>query len=230
MIFRYCLLSLFFICLIATGYSQDKVYNLKKGQAFDILLLTQNPEAKESLGRYFKEVIPIGQEYGYTPQKSLKTDRPPVQGNYWPGVIVVGLWTDYSKRVAFVDDIITRIPDFHERRREIWPTFNLTYWEVKEDMTVTVKADKFNVMTAYWSEDDQKFEKFTNLWKKNVEKQGGEIILDLQKGTSPFGYHYNPDFLTISEWENEAAFKAHLEKTLSSDHTGVQHVNQFVIE
>ena len=99
MIFRYCLLSLFFICLIVTGYSQDKVYNLKKGQAFDILLLTQNPEAKESLGRYFKEVIPIGQEYGYTPQKSFQTTRPPVQGNYWPGVSLLGFGRTIAKEL-----------------------------------------------------------------------------------------------------------------------------------
>ena len=115
-------------------------------------------------------------------------------------------------------------------RREIWPTFYLTYWEVKEDKTVTVKADKFNVMTAYWSEDDRKFDKFTDQWKQNAKKQGAKILLDLQEGTSPFGYQYNPDFLTITERDSEEAFKAHLAKTLSSDHDGVKHVNQFVIE
>lgn len=206
-----------------------KSYTLKKGQAFDILLFNTNTEAKETLDRYFKSAIPVAVKNGYMPQKGFKIVEPPLQGNYWPKTVIIGLWEDYSKREEFARNITDEVPDFHEMRREIWSSFNLTYWELQQDYSFAVKPEKFNVMTAYWGNDDEAFPKFRKEWLQLVEKSRGNKLIGFFKGTSPFGYEYNPDFITITEWESKGAFDKFLEKNLEMDHKGVKHVNQFIL-
>ncbi len=227
---NHLLLSSMFLLTCATGHTQVKSYSLKKGQALDILLFNTNDEAKETLNRYFKEAIPVAQKSGYIPQKGLRINQPPLQGNYWPQTMIVGLWTDYAKREQFVRDITNSVPDFHAMRREIWSTFNLTYWEITADKTINIEAEKYNVLTSYWSEDQDSFELFTKTWLALAEQAGGEVLLELTQGTSPFGYNYDPDYLTISRWDSKEQFDAFYAKNIALDHKGVKHVNQFVIE
>lgn len=210
--------------------SEVKSYTLEKGQAFDILLFNTNDEAKETLDRYFKSAIPVAMKSGYMPQKGFRVDQPPLQGNYWPKSVIIGLWKDYDKRVQFIDDIVKEVPDFHEMRREIWTSFNLTYWEVSQDYSFDVNPEKFNVLTAYWSNDDAVFPEFRSEWLKQVEKSGGNKLIGFFKGSSPFGYEYNPDHLTITEWESKEAFDKFNEKIQAMDHASVKHVNQFSIQ
>lgn len=225
------LTMILFACSCITMNGQEvKKYNLKKGQAFDILLFNTNDEAKETLDRYFKSAIPVAMKSGYLPQKGFRIEQPPLQGNYWPKTMIIGLWEDYDKRIQFIDDIVKEVPDFHEMRREIWTSFNLTYWEVGQDYSFEVNPEKFNVVTAYWSNDDEVFPKFRTEWLKQVEKSGGNKLIGFFKGSSPFGYDYNPDHLTITEWESKEAFDKFNEKIQAMDHEGVRHVNQFIIE
>lgn len=225
------LIMILFACSCITLSGQEvKKYNLKKGQAFDIIFFNTNQEAKETLGKYFKSAIPVAQRNGYLPQKGFKIEQTPLQGNYWPETMIIGLWQDYDKRVQFIDDIVKEVPDFHEMRREIWTSFNLTYWEVSQDYSFEVNPEKINVVTAYWSGDDEAFPKFRSEWLKQVEKSGGNKLIGFFKGSSPFGYEYNPDHLTITEWESKEAFDKFNEKIQAMDHKGVRHVNQFIIE
>lgn len=210
--------------------SEIKSYSIKKGQAFDIILFNTNAEAKETLDRYFKSAIPLAMKSGFIPQKGFKVEEPPLQGNYWPKTVIIGLWEDFDKREQFALNITDEVPDFHEMRRKIWTSFNLTYWEVGQDYSFDVNSEKFNVMTAYWGNDDEKFPKFRRAWLDQVEKSGGNKLIGFFKGSSPFGYEYNPDHLTIVEWESKEAFEKFKEKTLEIDHDGVKHVNQFRIQ
>lgn len=222
---------LLFVCSFnALAQSGVKSYSIKKGQAFDIILFNTNPDAKETLNKYFESAIPVAVKNGYQPQKGFKVNQPPLQGNYWPKTVIIGLWEDFDKREQFALNITDEVSDFHEMRREIWTSFNLTYWEVQQDYSFEVNQEKFNVLTAYWSSDDTAFPKFRKNWLKQVSKSGGNKLIGFFKGTSPFGYEYNPDFLTITEWESKEAFEVFKKKNLKMDHTGVKHVNQFIIE
>ncbi|MFK7953308.1 MAG: hypothetical protein AB8B73_10725 [Ekhidna sp.] len=213
-----------------SAQSEIKSYSLKKGQAFDIIFFNTNPEAKEVLGKYFKSAIPVAQKNGYMPQKGFKIEEAPLQGNYWPQTMIIGLWKDYDQRVKFVTEITKEVPDFHEMRREIWTSFNLTYWEVGQDYSFDVDPSKYNVVTAYWGNDDVNYPKFRREWLDQIEKSGGNKLIGFFKGTSPFGYEYNPDHLSIVEWESKEAFEAFKEETLKMDHSAVKHVNQFAIQ
>ena len=226
---RYVLMSIILFTFL-NGKAQTKTYELKKGQSFDILLFNTIPESKEALNKYFQSAIPVAQKYGYMPQKGFNVTENPTQGNYWPKTVIVGLWRDYSKREDFITEITDEVPDFHEMRRRIWSSFFLTYWEVKEDKTIEVSSDRFNVLTAYWEEDAKSFEKFKQRWKSDAKQSGGKLVLELEDGKSPVGYYYNPDHLTITSWESKEAFEAFYEKNLEMNHSGVKHVNQFIIE
>ena len=228
--FRYVIASLVLALAIQNLDAQIKTYELKKGQAFDILLFNTIPESKETLDRYFKTAIPVGVEYGYMPQKGFKVTENPLQGNYWPKTVIIGLWSDFRKREDFVTEISNHVPDFHEMRRAIWSSFFLTYWEVKEDQTILVDSERFNVLTAYWEEDPELFKKFIEGWKKEVNQTEGSILLELTDGHSPMGYYYNPEYLSITSWESKESFEAFYEKNLKMNHDGVKHVNQFIIE
>lgn len=222
------LVALLFTLMLDTQ-SQVKSYSLKKGQALDLLFFSTNPDAKETMDRYFKRAIPEAIKNGYLPQKGFKISQSPLQGNYWPETLIIGLWKDFEQREQFTNDIIKDVPDFHEMRREIWTSFNLTYWKIAEDKDFTVDSEKFNVLTAYWSKGNS-FEEFNKKWLKEAKKSGGRIVLELTDGTSPFGYYYDPDYVTITEWDSKEAFDSFNEKNKLMDHKEVKHVNQFIIE
>lgn len=211
------------------GNAQVKTISLKKGEVLDLLLLNTNTEAEEELTEYFNKAIPVAQKWGYKPQYSSKITEPPTQGNYWPSTFIIAKWEDYNKRVQFTKDILLEYPQFHERRRTIWTSFNLTYWKVEQDLEVEIDPDKFYIATSYWGEEQKAFTSFQSSWEQEVDKGGGKVVLEFTNGVSPFGYHYNPDLFVLIEWESREAFEYFYEKNVSMDHNGVKHVNQFIL-
>ncbi len=224
----YLLITLLISC-VHENQAQTRTYHLKEGQSFDIILFNTNPNAKELLNEYLSSVVVVGQEYGYLPQKGFRINEQPLAGNYWPRTMVVGLWDDYDKREAFISEITDRIPDFHAMRREIWSSFFLTYWKVTANQTITISDEKFNVFTAYWGAGAT-FEESSRDWRQAVEQAGGEVVLWLEEGTSPLGYHYDPEIATITSWESREAFMQFQRKNSPTGLTGLKHINQFVIQ
>lgn len=230
MIFRHLLLSIFAFILVGSAEAQSKTLSLKKGQALDLLLLTTNTEASDKRNEYFAAAVSVAQQYGYTPQYSSGIKEPPTQGNYWPEALILATWKVHEDRVKFITDIEQKYPEFHEMRRTIWPNFHLTYWKVEEDQDVVINSEKFYVATAYWGKEGRRFKSFASTWQKEVANQEGQVVLTMKEGTSPFGYHYNPDLFTITEWASREAFEQFHTKNIAMDHEGVLHVNQFVIQ
>lgn len=216
-----------------TGFSfinpSDKiVYSFKKGEILDILLLTNKPDIEPLFDRYKKTAFPVAMGLSYQPLPGFKIGSF-TQGNIQPGHMVLGKWGNRKKREQFLSDITHTVPDFHEQRRAIWSQFLLTYYEMSKDITFEIDKTKFQVVTAYWQKDASTFKKFKKQWLKQSKKQGGRTVLELTNGTSPFGYHYQPDYMVISEWENDAAFQKFYAEDMKMKHQGVQHVNQFIL-
>ena len=88
---------------------------------------------------------------------------------------------------------------------------------------------KFNVMTAYWMDEGSQKD-FSEDWLEKVEAKGGTTSLTLIDGTSPYGYYYNPDFLTITSWESKEAFEVFKEEAGTLDSQGLKHINQFILQ
>lgn len=219
------------ILCIATMAAQEtkKSFNFKKGQVLDIIFLNQKPDKDNLLQEYFKLVFPVAQKNGYNPQSGVSIEKY-TQGNYHPQSMVFGYWNTFDSRSEFLSEIRNTVPDFHKRRSDLWSTFALTYWELQNDLSFEINSDKYNVVTAYWRKDGESLVKFKSAWSQKVKQLGGNITVELTNGASPFGYYYNPDYLVITEWENEAAFKTFYKANLNMDHKAVKHVNQFILQ
>lgn len=224
-------------CLLICGHTtslsgQDKsrTIDLKKGQVFDILLLNYAPDVEAAKQRYFKEAFPIATKNGYQPGAGFTVKEMPTQGNYHPELMVTGTWPSLAARTAGVFALETELGDFHEQRRTIWSSFNVTYYEMPEDVSFTTDPAKYYVATMFWGKESAVYGKFLRKWAKAARESGGKKMMTLLDGHSPFGYYHNPDFFTITEWKNEAAFNAFLAKDRALDHAGIKHLNQFRIQ
>ncbi len=200
-------------------------YDFKKGQAFDIIFLTTKPNVDDKLQSYFKDVFPVAEASGYHNLKGFGLGET-TQGNYQPGVMVFGYWDSKSNRSEFLTKIEKKMPDFHEQRRTIWSTFDLTYYVLREDLSFEVDTEKFNVVTTYWAKNMKNFKSFEKALRLKTTTNGGEIKLSLKDGDSPFGYYHNPDLLLITEWESEEDFRKFYDENVQMDHSSIKHVNQ----
>lgn len=224
------ILILFAESLNLSAQSAPKSFSYKKGQVLDIIFLNTKKDTEAALDNYFKTAFPVATKYGYTGQGGLGLTENPTQGNYHPEVMVFGVWTSLKQRKDFLVNIESEMPEFHQERRKIWSSFNLTYWEMKDDLSFTVNSEKFNVATLYWQKDEKSFNQFKAAWNNRAKKSGGKEILTLTNGDSPFGYHFDPDYLVITEWDSKAAFEKFHKESLKLNHDAVKHVNQFIIQ
>lgn len=227
----YFLLSLALVSVKAQG--NTKMYVLKKGQIFDVLLRTNNAEAsQEAKDKFDRDVIPRALEKGYQVMPSgLYFEPVAIQGNYSPGHMVLGGWENLKTRENAMQVLVTELPDFHQIRRELWTTLFSTYFEIEEDISFSIREDKFYVVTAYHHKRERSFREFKKEWANNIDESGGRIILELENGESPFiGHLYEPHHFTITEWTNRDSFEIFLSKNKNMDHSSIKYVNQFALQ
>jgi len=219
------------VLIVSTASAQEKLqsYDFKKGEVLDIMLLSQTENASESFKRYKETIFPVGFEYTYRPQSGFGI-KALTLGTNKAQLFLFGKWRSLEKREGFLDVITERVPDFHEQRRELFPYFGLTYYEMKQDLKFSVDTSKFNVVTALWKNQDKKDTSFFKKWIDAVKKYGGTVVLTLENGTSPLGYYYNADILCLVEWQKETDFQAFAEKHPLSFYEPLRNVHQFVIQ
>ena len=227
----FLLTALLFCLSWSFSYAQVPVrtYEFKKGEVFDILLLVQKPDTQEALKKYFEDAFPVAQNLSFQSVPGFRVAEHS-QGNILPDLLVFGKWENLEKREAFLETITDEVPDFHERRRNIWSYFGLRYYEMSEDFTLRFDKGKLHVATAYWFQPGNEDSNFYAEWKQVMARHGGEILIELEEGISPVGYQYNPDIFVITTWSNEAEFNAFQQQAFSLKKTGMQHVNEFILK
>lgn len=215
------------------SFGQGKLvkYELKKGEAFDILLATTKAGSKDSFKEYREKAFPVAVEMGYSFLPGFNISEI-VQGKTQPKGIIMGKWTSLATREKFLDVIEERVPNFHQLRKDIWSLFNVTYYEIKEDYFFELDPSKIIVATACWKKENtqSQFDSFINKWKNALKKTDGTIKLELTNGKSPSGYVYNPDIMVIAQWDSLEDFEAFQKLNLKMDFNILKNVNQFVLE
>lgn len=208
---------------------KTKTFHFKKGEVLDIILLSQTENATALFDRYKKTAFPVAFEYSYKPQPGFGVARV-TMGTNKVGAFLFGKWASIEKREGFLKSIAKRVPDFHQQRRDLFPYFGLTYYEMNEDLKFSVDTSKYNIATALWKKPTEQSASFFKKWKNAIIKSGGKIVLTLQNGKSPLGYYYNADILCIVEWQNENAFETFAAKHPLSFYEPLRNVHQFVIQ
>ena len=206
-----------------------RIYTFKKGEILDVLLIDQKPETDSLFQDYVKVAFPVAIEMSYKNLPGFPIVET-TQGNIQPKGIGFGKWGSKRLREEFLAQIETKVPDFHSRRRAIWSYFSITYYEMPRDITFKVNRDKYNVVTAYWKKEGPGFKEFIKAFKETSRTYGGKAVLELENGTSPFGYFYQPDYLVITEWDSKQAFDSFYQKNLEMASNGLGQVHQFAIK
>lgn len=217
--------------IMASMNAQDhiKSFDFKQGEVLDIIVLNQTKNAKELLERYKKTAFPVAFEYSYQPQPGFGISKLTL-GTNKAQAFLFGKWSSLEKRIGFLNNIAQRVPDFHQQRRDLFPFFGLTYYEMNKDLKFAVDTSKFNVATALWDHPSKKDSSFFKKWAAAVTQYGGTFIVTLENGNSPLGYYYNADVLCIVEWPNENAFQTFAKKHPLSFYEPLGNVHQFVIQ
>ncbi|WP_108868074.1 hypothetical protein [Aquimarina aquimarini] len=204
-------------------------YSYKKGEILDVMLLTMVSDSKEKFDTYKKTIYPVGYEYSYRPQNGFRISKLTL-GTHLPSNLIFGKWENKQKREAFLANISKRVPDFHKQRRELFPYFDLTYYEMQKDVSFSINKKKYNVVTSFWKDNSNEFNKFVSNWEEKIKKAGGKIVLQLNKGNSPTGYVYNPDKFYIIEWKNQSVFEAFAVAHSMTSYDDLKNVHQFKID
>jgi len=223
-------------CIALLSHSPDSIaqtkvdtIELKEGEVLDLLLLRQNPDTKEALAHYFKSALPVAQAKSYQSIPGFRI-KAHVQGNLQPEFLILGKWSDLLARQAFQEVILDKVPDFHEQRRTIWSYMGIQYFEMPHDLSLIIDRGRYHVATAYWLGSDKEQVACLDPWKAEIQQMGGEILVALEGGESPFGYQYDSDIFVITSWENEASFKAFQQKQSEQKAMPLKHVNEFILK
>lgn len=229
---RLHLLFTFVITFSFLSYGQNNktTYNLKKGEVFDILLLTTKKGSEETFKEYREKAFPVAAEMSYTPLPGFKIAEV-VQGDYDSKIMVFGKWTSLTLREKFLDEIVGRVPNFHEMRKKIWSTFSMTYYEVQNNHSFQLDTDKKIIATACWQKENtsSKFDNFIKELKNAITRTNGILKIELVDGKSPKGYTYNPDYMVITQWDSQEDFDTFKKETLKMDNNFLKNINQFVL-
>ncbi len=207
---------------------QLKFFSFKKGEVMDVMLITTAPNSEVEYEKYKKTAFPVAFEYSYQPQQGFNISKLTL-GSHLPASLIFGKWESKEKREGFLATISNRVTDFHEQRRALFPYFDLTYYEMPRDINFSINREKYNVATSFWKQDSETFLKFLNQWERQITKAGGKIILQLNDGTSPTGYNYNPDIFYILQWTDQLAFEAFAKQHPLSSYEDLKNVHQFII-
>lgn len=222
---------LVFILAFSRTKAQDnlKSFDFKKGEVLDIILLSQTENPTELFDRYKQTAFPVAFEYTYRPQPTFGISKLTL-GTNTPQLFLFGKWESIEKREGFLANISKRVPDFHQQRRDLFPYFGLTYYEMTKDLSFSVDSTKYNVVTSLWHKPTKRDASFVAKWKADVIQSGGKVIVELTDGRSPIGYDYNPDALLLVAWENEAAFASFAKQHPLATYGGLKNIHQFVIQ
>lgn len=221
--------ALFLSGIMVSAQTETKKWNFKKGEVLDILLFNGKPELPKLFPKYRETAFAFALEKGYQPQPFLAVSET-TQGGYQPDTFVIAKWTDLASRKAFTNEIVDKVPDFHEQRRAMWSSFCLAYYEVPKDISFEANPDKILVATSYWKENTSAFMNFKKEWLKKAKNSGGKVLLELNGASSTVGYMYKPDFIVLTEWNDRDAFDAFSKESMKMGKKGIQNVNQFIIK
>jgi hypothetical protein len=215
-----------------TPYEEDtKVsYKFEKGHVIDFLLLTQKPDSSDALNDYARAAIAEARSLGYKGNGGFNITRNPIQSNIHPQSLIFGSWPgNFFDREKALAELLENVPTLYSKRLDVWSSFYMTNYEIKEDISFDVYHDKIQVLSSFWKKDAKQFADFKADYFQNVSRYGGSIKLNFSDAKSPFGYDYTPDFTTLIEWDSQEGFDAFLSATETFDKKALKQAHLFYL-
>ena len=231
--FKWVVIFFSSLIFISSQTKAGQTLSLKENTVIDLLFLNDIADNGKLKKQYFIDVAPTAKAMGYQPLIGFRIKEKPIQGNYFPNVLAIAQWPgNMDDRQKLFEQLLVKVPDLHAKRFDIWSSFNMSNYYVSSDKTITFNDDKRYVLTAFWQNNENAFQRYLKQYIQQVEGAGGKVLIKLNEGSSLFGYLYNPDTTFITEWNNMDAFNrfSHTAKVNSENVAGVKHVNELHIE
>ncbi len=209
---------------------KTKTISIKKGQSLDLLNGIRKEGTDEALKEYFGEVFPPAGKHGFKIDGSFITIDIPTKGNYHSNFLSIMSWPGEHARNNFFKESKNMTYDFNHERKYIWSVYNFTeYGNLDQGIEFTVSSDKVYVITHYWVNDMTAFQNAKKNASSKMKAAGGTLKMLLGKGNSPTGYLYEPDVISITEWNSSDAFKKYLKSTDEAvNDAGTKNVYQWI--
>lgn len=224
---------LYLLVLIAPLSQAKNSFTIKGEQVIDLLYLNDIPGNEQAKKQYFKDIGPVGRALGYKPLFAFFIKEKPVQGNYFPNVLAIAAWPgDMHNRMQLFDQLLKKVPDIHQRRFDVWSSFHMTNYYIENDLTLSFDDEKRYVIAGFWQHDNAQSKALMNSYQASVNKAGGQVMMALTGGSSPFGYMYNPDFTVITEWPNLASFErfSKANQQIQQQNKNIKHINELHLQ
>ena len=225
------LISMMVFALPSSRAQSKTNYEFKRGEVLDVTFFVSRSDInRDSLfGIYRKVLFPIGKEFSFQPIPGFAV-KETLQGGHQPSFMALGKWQDVRQRVQFIEEVVRRVPSFHDMRRGLWHTFYLTYYELNSDLKITIDPNKFNVASALWlNKAGRRGRQFIDAWINLCRSNGGKVVLQLDNGASPNGYYYNPDSFLITEWPGQMEYDKFAKKVMDMNNSMIENINEFQI-
>lgn len=204
---------------------------IPQGHVADFLFLTDRAGADSYKKSYFAEIGPLGRKLGYKPVTSFRITQKPISGYYFPSILAVASWPgDWNKRQALFDDLLELQPDIRSRRQDIWSTFNMMNYEVKEDINFAFDPQKTYVFGAYWAQHSDTTHDYKSTMLNEIKQAGGRVKVQFNGGETMFGYLEAPDFSLITEWKSQTAFEQFHQKYQQLRNNTVKLANEYYLD
>ena len=219
------------VMLCNSGFAQQ-ILKLEHGHVLDFLYLNNIIGNEKPKQQYFVDIAPVGRELGYKPLIAFKINKPPSLGNYFPDTLAIAAWEgSVADRKATFDELLNRVPDIHQRRFEVWSSFNMNNYYVEKDMMLSFQHEKRYVLTSFWRENNS-IDNAVAEYTKHIDSAGGKVLVSLKDGFSIKGYMYDPEYTLISEWPDMGTFEQFHKKhgTQLLERSGIKHVNELHLE
>jgi len=208
---------------------KTKVISIKKGQSIDFLVGVINPQTEKLREEYFGNIVPVAMQNGFKSEIQMRISEPIVEHGFKATFCGLMSWPNAKSRIGFRDDMENHSYDYLAERKKIWPIFNnIEHNDIDKDYEFSVSSDKVYVVTAYWITDQFIFSNKKRETPKNIENAGGKFLITIKDGKSP-NSDYEPNYISITEWNSVAAFKTYLKTGDNSiENSGISKSSQWV--
>jgi hypothetical protein len=223
------LLTLFTFNSLAIAKTSN--LSLDKNQVADFLFLTDRENGKPFKKKYFAEIGPAGQTLGYKPVTSFLITRHPISCEYFPRVLAIASWPgDWQQRQTLFKELLKIRPDISSRRYDIWSTFNMLNYEIKEDIDLEFNPKKIYVFSAYWMKDAINYSSFANEMLQKIKQAGGAAKVKFNGGQTLFGYTEAPDLTIITEWKSQNDFDTYYDSIQSKQKQTTKYSSELYLD
>ncbi len=208
---------------------KTKIISIRKGQSIDFLVGVINPETEKLREEYFGNIVPVAMKNGFKSELQMLISEPIVENEFKATFCGLMSWPNAKSRIGFRNDMENHSYDYLSQREKIWPIFNnIEHNNIERDYEFSVSSDKVYVVTAYWITDQSLFNTKKRETPKNIENAGGKFLITLKDGKSS-NSDYEPNYISITEWNSVASFKAYLDTGDNSiENSGIIKSSQWV--